>query len=124
MNESQLERDFQHLRIGALRSHGDAGTDLRSHVEARSAQLSGRSSAEYEVLPAPLAEFVEKVALAAYKITDEDIHALERAGYSEDAIFELTVCAAVGAGAARFERAMQAIRGPASRESGIRESGA
>ncbi|MHC4954810.1 MAG: hypothetical protein ACYTGZ_13070 [Planctomycetota bacterium] len=110
MNETVYERDFQHLRIGALRSHGDAGTDLRGHVEARAAQLSGRKSDHREILPPPLDDFVEKVALHAYKVTDDDIHALERAGYSQDAIFELTVCIAVGAGAARFERAMEALR--------------
>jgi len=112
MNETRFERDFQHLRIGALRSHGDAGTDLREHVEARAAQLSGRKTDHREILQPPLGDFVQKVALHAYKVTDGDIHALERAGYSEDAIFEIVVCAAVGAGAARFERAMRALREP------------
>ena len=110
MHETRFERDFQHLRIGALRSHGEAGTDLRGHVEARAAQLSGRTAKQHEILPPPLDAFVEKVALHAYKVTDDDIRALDRAGYSEDAIFEVVVCAAVGAGAARFERAMQALR--------------
>ena len=112
--ETPFERDYQHLRIGALRSHGDAGTDLRSHVEARSAQLSGRKTEQAEILPPPLGEFVKKVALHAYKVTDEDIAGLKRAGYSEDAIFEITVCAAVGAGAARFEQAMRVLREPRS----------
>lgn len=111
MNETPFERDFEHLRIGALRSHGDVGTDLRSHVEARAAQLSGRTTDQPEILPPPLGAFVEKVALHADKVTDEDIAELRRAGYSEDAVFEITVCAAVGAGAARFERAMSALRG-------------
>lgn len=110
MDETRFERDFHHLRIGALRSHGDAGTELRSHVEARAAQLSGRPAGQREILPPPLDTFVEKVARFAYKVTDEDFEALKRAGYSEDAIFEITVCAAVGAGAARFERALQALR--------------
>ena len=110
--ETRFERDFQHLRIGALRSHGDAGTDLRSHVEAHAAQLSGRPAEQPEILPPPLGEFVKSIALHAYRITDEDIAALQRAGYSEDAIFEITVCAAVGAGSARFERAMLALREP------------
>jgi len=117
MSESPSESGFQHLRIGALRSHGEVGTDLREHVEARAAQLSGRITEQREILPPPLGEFVEKIALNAYKITDDDIHALERAGYSEDAIFEIVVCAAVGSGAARIERAMQALRESALRES-------
>ena len=113
-SDSSYEAGFHHLRIGALRSHGDAGTDLRSHVEERAAQLSGRPSDNVEVLPPPLGNFVKKVARHAYKVTDGDIEELKRAGYSEDAIFELVVCSAVGAGAARFEAAMRALRGPAA----------
>ncbi len=108
---AEYEADFQHLRIAVLRSHGDVGTDLREHIEARAAQLSGRTIDHREILPPPLGDFVDKVAQHAYKVTDADIHALERDGHSEDAIFEITVCAAVGAGSARFERAMAALRG-------------
>ena len=111
MQQTRYEHDFQHLRVAVLRSHGDAGTDLREHVEARAAQLSGRVIDHREILPPPLGEFVEKVAQHAYKVTDDDIHALERGGYSQNAIFEITVCAAVGAGSARFERVMAALKG-------------
>jgi len=113
MQHTRYEQDFQHLRIAVLRSHGDAGTDLCEHIEARAAQLSGRTIDHREILPPPLGDFVDKVAQHAYKVTDADFHDLERAGYSEDAIFEITVCAAVGAGSARFEQAMAALNGAA-----------
>ncbi|MHC4410376.1 MAG: hypothetical protein ACYS0E_21320 [Planctomycetota bacterium] len=102
--------DLQHLRINVSRSHGDAPLDLREHVEMRAAQLSGRAADHREVLPPGVRELVEKVAQNAYKVTDHDITHLLHEGYSEDAIFEIVVCAAVGAGAARFERAMEALK--------------
>jgi len=58
-----------------------------------------------------LATYVKKVALYAYKTTEEDIEALRRAGYSEDAIFEITVSAALGAGMIRLEQGLAAMKG-------------
>jgi alkylhydroperoxidase family enzyme len=50
------------------------------------------------------------VAKHAYKVTDADVEALRHAGYSEDAIFEITLSAALGAGLARLERGIEALR--------------
>jgi len=55
-------------------------------------------------------EFVETIARHAYKVTDADFAHLRHEGYGEDALFEIVVCAAVGAGAARFERVQKALR--------------
>ena len=60
-------------------------------------------------IPAAVAGYVAKVRQHAWKVTDEDVAALERAGYSEDAIFELTVSAAVGAALQRLERGLIAL---------------
>ncbi len=62
-------------------------------------------------LPADLAPFVNKVSLYAYRVTDGDIEQLKAAGYSEDEIFELTLCAAVGAGLVRLECGLAALEG-------------
>ena len=51
-------------------------------------------------LAEPLAMLNDKVAKHAYKVTDEDIAAARASGASEDQIFELVVCAAVGQDAA------------------------
>lgn len=64
-----------------------------------------------EKVPAPLAPYVDNVYLRAYKVTDADLAGLARAGYSEDAVFELTVAAAVGAALKRLDRGMAALRG-------------
>ena len=59
-----------------------------------------------EDMPAALRPYVEKVARHAYKVTDEDVEALKAAGYSEDAIFEVTASAALGAALMRLERGL------------------
>jgi alkylhydroperoxidase family enzyme len=74
-------------------------------VELRRAALHRRA------LPPPLAPYVEKVALHAYKVTDDDVATLRRNGHSDDALFEITVAAAVGAALHRLERGMAALRG-------------
>jgi alkylhydroperoxidase family enzyme len=64
------------------------------------------------VRPAPpeFAEYLEKVRLHAYKVTDADIEALQAAGYSEDEIFEHTVSAAVAAGLERLDAGLTTLR--------------
>ena len=71
----------------------------------RQAAMSGRQ------LPAPLADFVDKVRAHPHEVSDENVHDLLQAGYSEDQIFEATVSAALGAGLLRLEAGLSAIRG-------------
>ena len=65
-----------------------------------------------EGLPTLLCAFVDKVLRHAYKVTDGDIERLRDAGYSEDAVFETIVCAAVGAGLFRLDRALSVMQEP------------
>jgi len=44
-------------------------------------------------------------------VTDADVAGLKDAGYSDDAIFEITVAASVGAAMHRLQRGMAALRG-------------
>jgi alkylhydroperoxidase family enzyme len=82
---------------------GDAETSLREQVAAYAA---GREDAE---LPEELRPYVDKVARHAYKIVDGDIDRLREAGYSEDAIFELTLAAALGAARSRLDAGLRAL---------------
>lgn len=61
--------------------------------------------------PAPFTDYVDKVRRHAYKVTDADVAALQRAGHSDDSLFEITVAAAVGAALHRLDRGMAALRG-------------
>ena len=94
-----------------LTNPGETNPALRYTVEAYAAELGGRPNGHAGKLPAELTTYVNKVALHAYKTTDEDTEALRQAGYSEDAIFEITLSAALGAGMARLERGLAVLKG-------------
>jgi alkylhydroperoxidase family enzyme len=53
--------------------------------------------------------YLEKVRDRAYAVVDRDIEALREAGFSEDAIFEQTVAAAIAEGLRRLDLADEAI---------------
>ena len=113
MNDRHTE-SMQRMVDAILTTPGDTKTALRRAIEARAAAYGGRpgqeKASEVEV-PANLTTYVDKVALHAYKTTDADIEKLLQAGYSEDAIFEITLSAALGAGRARLERGLAALKG-------------
>lgn len=60
-------------------------------------------------LAEPLSTLIDKVTKHAYKVTDEDIAAVRASGLSEDQIFELVVCAAVGQSARQYDTALAAL---------------
>ncbi len=93
-----------------LTNPADCTPMLRQAVEAYAARLCG-GAREAPEMPADLADYVRKVTLYAYTTTDEDIQRLKEAGYSEDAIFEITFCASLGAGLARLERGLEVLKG-------------
>jgi len=74
---------------------------------------SRRAAAEGVDVPVALRGYLDKVALHAYKVTDEDVEALREAGYSEDQIFEATVSCALGACLRRLEAGLTAVEGRA-----------
>ena len=99
------------LLEAVLNTPGDSKSTLRRAVLERGKMPGQRSRDE---MPAALGTYIDKVARHAYKVTDEDVATLKRAGHSDDALFELTVAAAVGAALHRLERGMAAVRGEAS----------
>jgi len=94
------------LKAAVFESPGTLSTELRRAIADR----------QTTSVPLALTPYVEKVALHAYQVTDGDVEALKRAGYSEDEIFEATSAAAVGAALIRLERGMAVVR--ASRAQG------
>jgi alkylhydroperoxidase family enzyme len=61
-------------------------------------------------LPEPLAAYAAKVRDQSYRLTDADFAKLTGAGLSDDAIFEITIAAAVGAALERLEAGLHAVR--------------
>lgn len=82
---------------------------LRLAIEAAAARDGGAQRPD-ATLPTDLQPYVAKVSRHAYKVTDRDVDALKAAGYSEDAIYEITVSAALGAALARLESGLNALR--------------
>lgn len=118
------------LRHAVLRGSGDTDPSVRAAIEARAAgAAAGAGAGEpqgepqdetttgagaaggLQGVPESARAFVDKVIRHAYRVTDRDVEALRAAGLSEDAIFELTISAAVGAGRGRLERGLAALRG-------------
>jgi hypothetical protein len=100
-------RDRHARRLGDLRRavlDGDGVTDR----ELRAAAASGASMSE------PLGSYTAKVRDASYRITDEDVEGLKVDGIGEEAIFEVTVAAALGAALQRFEAGLRAVTGEVS----------
>jgi hypothetical protein len=78
------------------------GDGRASHAQRRSAFDNAR-------LAEPLSLLVEKIARHAYKVTDEDIAAARASGFSEDQIFEIAVCAAIGQATRQYNTALAAL---------------
>ena len=100
----------QRLVDAVLTTPGHTPSALRRAAMARAARPGGPADG----VPAQLAGYVDKVALHAYRVTDDDLAALLRVDSSEDAIFEITASAAVGAALARLDRGLAALRGQES----------
>lgn len=54
-------------------------------------------------------ELAEKIHGGAWRVTDEDIAAVRKAGLSEDQVFEAVVASSLGAAKKRFDVAMAAL---------------
>jgi len=67
-------------------------------------------------LAGPVASLVDKVARHADRVTDEDIAAARRSGLSEDQVFEMVVCAAVGQASRQYDAAVAALEAAAGEE--------
>ena len=73
------------------------------------AQATRRAAFDNKDVPEAVRALIDKVARHAFKIVDEDIAAAKAAGVSEDELFELVVCAAVGQASRQYEGALAAL---------------
>lgn len=100
---------FDQLVDAVLDTPGETNGALRRALVEETALLC--NTGKGEGVDAKLDAYVKKVALHAYRVTDEDIARLRASGYGEDAIFEITLSIALGAGMNCLTQAMQAVRG-------------
>jgi hypothetical protein len=83
---------FERVRVAILETPGETEPQLRRRVAA------GAETSSY----------LDKVRREAYRLTEADVDSL-RAEYPEDAIFELTLAAALGAAEQRLEAGLAAL---------------
>ena len=78
--------------------------------EGRSSRLERRAAFNNTDLTEPLRQLVDKVAVNASTINDQDIDRVRQSGLSEDQIFEMVVCAAIGQATRQYEEAKTALK--------------
>ena len=76
--------------------------DGKAPREQRKAAFAGSGA------PASIQPLLDKVTTKAASIGDDDVHAAKQA-HSEDQVFELVVCAAVGQATRQYEGALAAL---------------
>ena len=85
------------------------GDGKASHSERTAAFNNGG-------LVEPVGTLVDKVAKHAYRVTDKDIAAARDSGLSEDQVFEIVVCAAIGAATRQYETGFAALEAATGQE--------
>lgn len=77
--------------------------------DGRASHAQRRGSFDNAGLAEPVTTLIRKVANLAYKVTDEDIVAAQASGLSEDQIFEIVVCGAIGQATRQYNTALAAL---------------
>lgn len=80
-----------------LRGPGQAPADLRARAFDNSK------------LAEPLSLLLDKVATKPAQVTDADFATAMEAGFTEDQLFELVICAAVGESTRQYEAGLAAL---------------
>jgi hypothetical protein len=94
---SDIAQAHKALETRVLEGEGNA-----SSAERRAA-FNNRGLAE------PAATLVDKVARHAFSVTDGDIASVRDSGLSEDQVFEIVVCAAIGEATRQYDTALAAL---------------
>src|SRR5215471_14486204 len=94
--------DFTHARATLIMRilEGD-GTTSRAQR---------RGAFENDRLDGPADALINKVVDHACRVTEQDMAATKEAGLSEDQIFEMVVCAAIGQAHRQYEKALAALK--------------
>jgi hypothetical protein len=94
---TDIARLHRELVTRVLGSSGTAPPELR------------RAAFDDAGLDEPMRTMVDKVARHADQVTDDDVDAVGAAGLSEDQIFEIVVCAAIGQADRQYKSALAAL---------------
>ena len=95
--EDKKRADYRALQDRVVNGEGRASPEQRARAFSN-AGLSG-----------PLDGLLGKVASMPTQVTDADFAAARAAGFSEDELFELVICAAVGQSARLYDAGLAAL---------------
>jgi alkylhydroperoxidase family enzyme len=84
--------------------------------DGKASRAQRRAAFDNAGLAEPLSRLIDKVARHADKVTNEDISAARALGHSEDQIFELLVCAAIGQATRQYDTALGALEAATEKE--------
>lgn len=107
MSRSTADREAAHRR------HADEiAALLQAVLTSPGATDPALRGAAYrgDAVPGSLADYLVKVRTQSYRVTDDDVNRMT-AGYSEDAVFELTIATALGAAHRQLEAGLRALQG-------------
>src|SRR6185437_10480318 len=93
----EYKKLYQDLMYRILKGKGDSTPQLR------------QAAFDHINLPQPLGALIDKVAHQAYKVTDSDIAAVKETGVTEDQLFELIICGAVGQASRQYQSGLAAL---------------
>lgn len=82
--------------------------------DGKSSHAQRRAAFDNAAVGEPLGTLIQRVTKHAYQVTDEDIAAARASGLSEDQIFEMVVCAAIGQATRQYDTAFAALEAVAA----------
>ena len=97
------------MRFETLRAHVAALIEAVLEGDAATPREVRRAAFEGRVEDPDLARYVTLVREQAGRIRDDDVERLRAAGLGDDAVFELTLAAALGAAAERLRAGMAVL---------------
>jgi hypothetical protein len=77
--------------------------------DGRASYAERRAAFDDAGLAPPVCTLIDKVAKRPTQVTTEDIANVKASGLSEDQIFELVICAALGQATRQYETALEAL---------------
>ncbi len=86
--------------------------ELVEHIletQGKAPQTWRRAAFDNKGLEAPLESLINKVATQPTRITDKDVDAAKESGLTEDQVFELIICAALGQSSRQYAAALRAL---------------
>jgi alkylhydroperoxidase family enzyme len=77
--------------------------------EGRASEEQRARAFSNDGLTRPLDDLIDKVATRPAQVTDADFAAAKASGFSEDQLFELVICAAIGQSTRLYEAGLAAL---------------